>query len=499
MHDRASLWHLTGPEIPSSEFLEGRHFDTIVVGAGLTGVVTALLLARAGQRVMVLEARTVGAVTTGNTTGKLSLLQGTVFSDIRHHAGEAALQAYAEANREGQAWLLRELETRGVSVERRPAYSYATDAESAQTLEREAEAAQLAGVPVEHANDTGLPFATTAALRLDDQAQLHPLHVLGELVTELVEHEGRLVEHCRVRDIEAYDHGVHLKTDDGEVTADACVLATGVPLLDRGMFFARLEPSRSYVGAYRAAEERIPTGMYVDVGGSGHSIRTASDAAGQRLILLGGGPHVTGRGGNTISLLRELDVWAAEQFEVSQRVTWWAAQDYRSHSRIPYAGVLPASRGRIFTATGYAKWGMTNAVAAALTITAEIHGRMPEWARTLRDHRPSLPEAGAALKANVAVAGHLVEGWADSETTAAPEAFDLAEGDGVVTHEGLTPVGVSRVDGDTRRVSGVCTHLGGAVKWNPAEHSWDCPLHGSRFAADGRVLEGPAVKDLEPR
>jgi len=494
-----SLWQLTAPSLPASAFEKGGRFDTVVVGAGLTGVVVALLLARAGQRVTILEARSAGAVTTGNTTGKLSLLQGTVFSEIRRRAGDAVLQAYAEANREGQAWLLRELDTRGVDVERRVAYSYAIGAQGAELLDAEFDAARTAGVPVEKTGATGLPFETSGALRLASQVQLHPLVVLAELVAELREHGGTLVERCRVHDIESDEHGVRIRSELGDVSAETCVLATGTPILDRGMFFARLEPSRSFVGAYREPPAGAPTGMYVSVDGAGHSIRTATDAAGHPVLLLGGGAHVTGRGGDTHARLRELDGWAAEKFDAGQHLLWWAAQDYRSHSGVPFTGRVPATRGRVFTATGYNKWGMANAVAAALTLTAEIHGRLPEWARTLREHRLSLPEAQTAVRANVAVAGKLLEGWLGSETSARVGLVEPAEGEGAMARDGVSPIGVSRVDGRLCRVSGVCTHLGGVLSWNAAERSWDCPLHGSRFSADGRVLEGPAVADLEQR
>ena len=501
-----SLWQLTGPEIApfgvgaTRRWDERERFDTVVVGAGLTGIAVAVLLARAGQRVLVLEARTAGAVTTGNTTGKLSLLQATVLSDIKRHAGEAVLQAYVEANREGQAWLLRQLETRGVPVERRTAFTYATGDDSLARLADELEASHLAGLPVEQTSETGLPFPTAGALRLDEQAQLHPLAVLAELAVELRERGGSLVEHCRVRDVDATEHGVSLTTERGEVSADACVLATGTPVLDRGMFFARLEPSRSFVCAYPLADDALPEGMYVSVDAPHRSLRTAHDPSGGPALVVGGGGHVTGRGGDTGAHLDGIDEWTHERFEVQQRCAWWAAQDYRTYSRVPFAGPLPGGRGRIFTATGYNKWGMTNAIAAALTLAADLLGEAPEWARTLREHRLGIADAGEALRAGAAVAGHAFSGWAEAGITA-PQTSDveLEEGEGAMTRTGVSPVGVARVDGRLCRVSGVCTHMGGILSWNAAERSWDCPLHGSRFAADGTLLEGPAVDDLEQR
>lgn len=210
---------------------------------------------------------------------------------------------------------------------------------------------------------------------------------------------------------------------------------------------------------------------------------------------MGGNGHVVGRQESPQAAVDDLEAWTAEHFPGAQRTHSWSAQDYRSANLIPFVGTLPRGGGGIYLATGYNKWGVTNAVAAALSITAELLGGQIPWAATLGRRLTTPSDLLTGLKDTVAVGKEAATSWASAELHTLPD-DPPAEGEGIVGRQGATPVGVSTVDGTTRKVSVVCPHLGGVLRWNDAECSWDCPLHGSRFSADGALLEGPAVRDL---
>ena len=471
-----SLWLDGRPAISDDPLPIDAPLDDLVVGAGLTGLVTALLLARAGRQVAVVEARHVGAVATGNTTAKLSLLQGTHLSRVLGHQSQKVAEAYVEANREGMEWLLRFCEDHDVDVQRRPAVTYAASRSELKAVEREHRAASTLGLPVRWEESLDVPFPSYGGTVLDEQAQFDPMDVLAALVDQVRAHGGTVSQGHRVRRVSLRGKPVAHLDDGSQLTADQLLLATGTPILDRGLYFAKVEPQRSYGLAFDGVE--APEGMYLSAGSDSRSVRDAPRATGTAL-LVGGAGHVVGRTDSELEHVDRLREWTATHFPGARETHRWSAQDYGSHDGVPFLGALPRGGGRIQVATGYEKWGMTNAVAAARVLSGRILGQEPSWAAPLH-HRITRPSSAAELvKTNLGVGLALTGGVAHAALEHLP--------------------GGGRSRAAECGVVGVCTHLGGVLKWNDAEESWDCPLHGSRFSSHGEVLEGPATRPLKRR
>jgi glycine/D-amino acid oxidase-like deaminating enzyme/nitrite reductase/ring-hydroxylating ferredoxin subunit len=494
----ASLWvDEAGP--PRFGPLQGdRSFDVAVVGAGITGLTAALLLARAGKSVCVLEQDSVASGTSGRTTAKVTSQHHLTYARLRRTHGKDGAATYGTAM-ESAKERVADLVAEGIDCDfrRRPAYVFATRRGERTLLDREARAAVEAGLPAAVDEHVPLPFPTYGGLRFDNQVELHPGKYLLGLVEGLLTAGGEIFEDTRALGVSETARGCAVRTATGVVHATDVVVATLLPFLDRGLYFARAHPTRSYVVTARV-EGPLPDAMLISAAPPVRSIR-AAPYAGRELLMVGGEGHHVGSAKATPDRYQRLADYVHEHWDVASFEHRWSSQDYVPDDGVPFIGRLNVLSRRVHVATGFNKWGMTSGTLAGMLLTDAITGRGNAWTSLFSATRVTpLAASRRFLTENGRVGVRMVV-----DRVLAPGLRDITRlevGEGaVVNSDGAKVAGYRDETGALHAVSARCTHLGCQVAFNDAEHTWDCPCHGSRFDVDGSVIEGPATRPLEPR
>lgn len=500
MSERRSVW-LTDTDRPTYEPLSGSILaDVVVVGAGITGLTCALLLARQGRDVVVVEAAGVGSGTTGGTTGKVTSQHGLIYGDLIERHGEDVARSYADANQQAVDLIGSLVGETAAQCAYTPASAlvFARDLDQMGGLEAEHEAASKLGLPsrlIEAPAD--LPFQIAGALEFTQQAHFHPVRYCDALARELVSLGGRIHEQTRIVALHEHDDRVEVSERSGaSVTAGHAVIATLLPFIDRGGFFAKTRPGRAYGVAARLGSPP-PAGMYIGAGPPVRSFRPWPDGGDTGIIFVGESHETGDEEQATPGRWGELEKWAREHFDVDTFDYRWSAQDYSTADGLPYVGRSPLT-DRTVVATGFHKWGLSNGTAAARIMADLVLGAPNPFAESFDAGR--IGDTGAVRKMiadNAKVAGLFV-GDRVGRLSPLPLA-DLKPGQGALADADQWGVVAAyrAPSGEIQAVSPTCTHLGCTVHWNDAEDSWDCRCHGSRFGRDGQVLSGPATEPLE--
>ncbi|MCG2623198.1 FAD-dependent oxidoreductase [Arthrobacter sp. I2-34] len=491
-----SLWVATAGPTGYPALAADIDVDIAVIGGGIAGLTAALALKRAGQSVAVLEAARVGTGVTGHTTGKVTSLHRLIYTELAGSHGPDTARTYGQANQAAVEHIARVVADEGIDCGfRRVAnYTYAETADSLALVREEADLAASLGLPATFTTDVPLPFTVRGAVRFDGQAQLHAVRYVQGLA-RAVDGDGCFVfEESPALGLRDGSPAV-VDTLHGSVRARDIIVATNVPFGDQGLLAARCYLHRSYLVACPVASP-LPDATFISVDEPMRSI-LGVDIDGAGYLLAGGEGHRVPDGGDSAGRFRRLAAFARERLGAGEVAFRWSTQDGIPVDGLPYVGRLSPEARHVYVITGLRKWGLTNGTAAALMLTDALSGKDNPWAAVFDSSRAApmaTTERSMAKSATIPAAGPATEPADRSgHVHLAPGEGTVMEVDGEKTAVYADPAG------QLRAVSAVCTHLGCIVEFNPDDVTWDCPCHGSRFATDGTVIQGPATLDLPPR
>jgi glycine/D-amino acid oxidase-like deaminating enzyme/nitrite reductase/ring-hydroxylating ferredoxin subunit len=482
-----------------------------IVGAGIAGLTTAYLTAREGRSVVVLDDGAIGSGETGRTTAHLTAALDDRYTTIERLHGKDAARLAAASHRSAIEEIERIVAAEKIACdfERVDGYLFSSPQRKVEEIDEELEAVRRAGLPASRVPRAPLDgFDTGPALRFPDQGQLHPLRYLEGLARAVAARGGRVHTGSHAATLER-GSPLRVVTAAGPVvTARAVVVATNTPVFDVTTIHTKQAAYRSFVVVVPVPRGSVPALLLWDTGAGGprpdpyHYVRIVrgpevGPGSDEDLLVVGGEDHKTGDEPGADGAYDALEAWARERFPVSGRATHrWSGQVMEPVDALAFIGLEPGSNHPVYVATGDSGNGMTHGTVAGLLLTDLLLGRENAWARLYDPGRVTLGAIGTYARENADVVGKYAD-WVKRGDVASPE--DLAPGTGGVLVRGLRRLAVHRdANGALHACSAVCPHLGCVVRWNAAETTWDCPCHGSRFDARGRVVNGPANRDLAP-
>lgn len=501
-----SIWMATAGEIPSDGKLTAdARADVCIIGAGIAGMTTAYLLAREGKRVVVLDDGPIGGGMTGRTTAHLVNALDDRYYELERLHGERGARLAAESHSAAIDRVEMIVKAEGIECEfeRLDGYLFVPPNESKAQLEDELKAAHRAGLTeIEMVERAPIKdFDTGSALRFPRQAQFHPLKYLAGLA-EAIRRDGRgqLFTGTHASKIEGGDVA-RIETSDGHVvTASMVVVATNTPVNDRFVIHTKQAPYITYVIGARVPRGSVTKALYWDTPDPYHYVRLESmsdEEDAHDVLIVGGEDHKTGQADDANKRFAWLERWTRTRFPMIEKIEFqWSGQVMEPIDGLAFIGRNPLDESNVFIATGDSGNGMTHGTIAGILLNDLIMERENEWATLYDPARKTLRALPEFASENLNVAAQ----YTDLATPGDVDSTDeIKSGEGAIVRRGLKKVAAYRDDaGLIHERSAVCVHLGCVVDWNSKEKSWDCPCHGSRYDAYGKVFQGPANRDLSP-
>jgi glycine/D-amino acid oxidase-like deaminating enzyme/nitrite reductase/ring-hydroxylating ferredoxin subunit len=490
MKKTISIWQDTAKAGSPFPALAGhKEADVVIVGGGITGLTTALLLSEAGKKVVLLEALQIGLGTNGNSTGNLYVTVDEHLSGIKKKWGVDVMKAVVQSRMEALNQIEANINKYNFDCDfyRTSFNLFAEDLDRdiENFIEEEFAALTEAGVKVSIDGNPGLPFEVKTSLIVEGQAQFHPLKYVRALADRLKD-TCDIYENSQVVDFDE-DEGI-VKTKDGTVKAAHVVMATHTP---KGVYMVHtvLGPCREHGVAAELLSGEMSQGIFWSMNKPKRSIRCFSDGE-KNYVMAIGDKYKTGQGEDNSEYIRELESYLKSHFDTGSLTHVWAGQQYRPADGLPYIGKHGDS---MYFLTGFASDGLVYGTLAAMIVSDMIIGKVNRWEATYQLNRfTPLKSFTEFFKENADNFIQYLKGGQDVDSIGA-----VPPGEGrVIERDGEKLAVYKDEDGVNHVCSALCTHMKCTVNWNPSEKSWDCPCHGSRFKINGQVIEGPAVVGL---
>jgi glycine/D-amino acid oxidase-like deaminating enzyme/nitrite reductase/ring-hydroxylating ferredoxin subunit len=496
-----SLWMATADVPREPELTESLESDVCIVGAGIAGLSTAYCLACEGKSVVVLDDGPIGGGMTQRTTAHLSNAIDDGYAEIERLHGEqgAGLAAGSHTAAIDRIESTISEERIDCDFERLDGYLCSQLGEE-EAIEREFLAAVRAGLgSVEKLKHPPVAALSSGlCLRFPRQAQFHPLRYLSGLAAAIRRRGGRIFTATHAGNVEGGPEA-RVETDDGVVVnAGAIVVATNAPIVDRVAIHTKQAPYTTYVIGAKVRRGFVAKALYWDMEDPYHYVRlhpVSSEDGRYDVLIVGGEDHKTGQAGDGQARYARLEQWARERFPMMEQIEYrWSGQVMEPVDGLAFIGRDPGNADNVYIATGDSGMGMTHGTIAGMLLTDLIMGRHNAWAPLYDPSRKTVGAAGVYAEETANMVAQYTDWVTGGDVSSAEE---IAMDSGAVVRRGLTKVAVYRDErGTLHERSAVCTHLGCIVNWNDTEKTWDCPCHGSRFDCLGKVINGPANRDL---
>jgi glycine/D-amino acid oxidase-like deaminating enzyme/nitrite reductase/ring-hydroxylating ferredoxin subunit len=472
-------------------------YDVIIIGGGITGLTTAVLLQASGKKCLLIEAHTIGFGTTGGTTAHLNTFFDTPYNKVIKNFGANNAKLLAQGAKSAISLIKKNISDYNIDCDFTELDGYLFSINEAQDREliEITDACKELGVAAAFTNESPFPIPYLKMTVFKNQAQFNPIKYIFSLAKKYESLGGKIVEHNRVLDVDAEGDEVAVKTEKGVIKGYKAVYATHIPP-GVNLLHLRCAPYRSYAIAVKLKSEKYPAALGYDMNDPYHYYRT-QNVEGQNYLIVGGEDHKTGHETNTDACFRRLESHVKSYFDVKEVAFKWSSQFYEPVDGLPYIGKLPGTEKNIYVATGYGGNGMIYGTLAAITLSNLFINGKSVYA-DLFDPGRSKPVAGFSnfVKENADVVKHLIADKFAADKI--KELTEIAPGEGrIIKHDGHVLALYKDNLHEVHLLNPVCTHLKCNVAWNSSEKSWDCPCHGARYSIEGDVLTGPARHNLE--